>query len=95
MGVNKFAEDREKIKKDIFKVYPEVSQEQIRKLKKIKNKRDNSKVKSALKELKKKAQTDENLVCPVMNCVETYATIGEICDILREVWGEYRENMTL
>lgn len=91
VGVNRFVEEQT-IKEEIFRVNSEMQKEQIRKLKNIKDKRDNKKVKSTLNELKKKAQTDENLVYPVMNCVETYATIGEICDILREVWGEYKES---
>lgn len=92
VGVNRFVEEEHNIKENIFKVNPEVQKEQIRKLKNIKNKRDKNKVKLMLNELKEKAQTDENLVCPVMNCVEAYATIGEICDVLREVWGEYKES---
>jgi len=95
VGVNRFEEEKEKIKEEIFRVDPQVSQEQIEKLKKIKNKRNQSEVKSRLRELKKKAEAEENLVYPVMNCVEAYATIGEICDVLRDVWGEYRENMVL
>jgi methylmalonyl-CoA mutase N-terminal domain/subunit len=92
VGVNRFAVEKEKIEQDIFRVDPRAQKEQIKKLKNIKNKRNKNKVKLALEELKKKAQTDENLVYPVMNCVEAYATIGEICDVLREVWGEYKES---
>jgi len=92
VGVNRFAEEKENIKEDIFKVNPKVQQEQIKKLKGVKSKRDKNKVKSLLKELKNKAQGQENLVYPVMDCVEAYATIGEICDVLREVWGEYKES---
>jgi methylmalonyl-CoA mutase N-terminal domain/subunit len=92
VGVNKFVEEEQNIKENIFRVNPEVQKEQIQKLQNIKNKRDKNKVKSNLNELKEKAQTDENLVYPVMNSVEAYATIGEICDVLREVWGEYKES---
>ena len=92
VGVNKFVEEKQNIKESIFRVNPEVQKEQIQKLQNIKNKRDKNKVKSTLNELKEKAQTDENLVYPVMNSVEAYATIGEICDVLREVWGEYKES---
>ncbi len=91
VGVNRFVEEQE-IKEDIFRVNPEVQKEQIRKLKNIKDKRDNKKVESKLNELKEKAKTNENLVYPVMDCVETYASIGEICDVLREIWGEYKES---
>lgn len=63
---------------------------QIAKLWKIKQERDNQKVQSTLKRLKEVAQdNDVNLIPPVLEAVKAYATVGEICDVLREVFGEY------
>lgn len=92
VGVNKFVTEKEKIK-DIFKISPKVGRDQAKKLKAVKKKRDNAKVRACLEELKKKASTEENLMPPIIECVESYASLGEICDVLRSVWGEYRESV--
>jgi len=92
VGVNRFETEKEKIK-NIFKISPGVAKEQIERLKKVRKRRDNTKVKTTLQELKKKAGTDENLLPSIVQCVESYASLGEICDVLRSVWGEYRENV--
>jgi methylmalonyl-CoA mutase N-terminal domain/subunit len=92
VGVNKFETEKEDIK-DIFKISPKVGQEQIKRLKTIKKKRDKEKIKGCLENLRKKALTDENLMYPIIKCVECYASLGEICDVLRSVWGEYKENV--
>lgn len=92
VGVNKFVTEKEKIK-DIFKISPKVGKDQVKKLKALRQKRDNAKVKACLEELKKQAPTEENLMPPIIQCVENYASLGEICDVLRSVWGEYRESV--
>jgi methylmalonyl-CoA mutase N-terminal domain/subunit len=92
VGVNKFETEKEEIK-DVFKISPKVGQEQIKRLKAVKKKRDKEKVKGCLENLRKKALTDENLMYPIIECVEHYASLGEICDVLRSVWGEYQENV--
>ena len=92
VGVNKFVTEKEKIK-DIFKISPKVGKDQVKKLKALRQKRDNAKVKGCLEELKKQASTEENLMVPIIQCVENYASLGEICDVLRSVWGEYRESV--
>ncbi len=51
--------------------------------------RDSGKVKPSLEELKKTAQGDGNLMPPILNCVRSNCTLGEICDTLRAVFGEY------
>lgn len=94
VGVNRFEIEKEEIK-DIFKIDLKTQKEQIKRLNQVKKERDNNKVEKLLKALKMKAQSDENLFYPILECVEAYATIGEICDVLREVWGEYRENVIL
>ena len=94
MGVNRFEIEKEEIK-DIFKIDLKTQKEQIKRLNQVKKERDDSKVEKLLKILKSKAQSDENLMYPILECVEVYATIGEMCDVLREVWGEYRESVIL
>jgi methylmalonyl-CoA mutase N-terminal domain/subunit len=90
IGVNKFKVD-EPVSMKLAKIDPEVEKDQLEKLKRIKATRDNSKVKFHLEELKKAAQGEGNLMYPIMDTVKAYATIGEICSTLRDVFGEYKE----
>ena len=92
VGVNKFVTEKEKIK-EIFKISAKVGRDQAKKLKAVKKKRNNAKSMASLEELKKKAVTEENLMPAIIECVENYASLGEICDVLRSVWGEYRESV--
>jgi methylmalonyl-CoA mutase N-terminal domain/subunit len=92
VGVNKFESEKEKIK-NVFKVSPKVQKEQIERLKKVRQQRENKKTRKSLENLQKTALKDENLMYPIIECVESYASLGEICDALRSVWGEYRENV--
>ena len=62
---------------------------QLEKLKKLKEERNNSKVKKSLSLLKEKAKGEENLMPCILESVKTYATLGEISDVFREVFGEY------
>ncbi len=92
VGVNKFETEKEEIK-SVFKPSPKAAQEQIKRLKAVRKKRDKERVENSLENLRKKALTDENLMYPIIECVECYASLGEICDVLRSVWGEYKENV--
>lgn len=89
VGVNKFQVDEPTTIK-LMKLDETVEQRQIEKLKRLRKERDNSKVQKTLKELKEAAIEGVNLVLPCMAAVKAYATIGEMCDVLRELWGEYR-----
>ena len=64
---------------------------QKEKLSKVKRERNDLRVKETLAILKKAAQGTDNLVPPILEAVKVYATVGEISDTLREVFGEYRE----
>ncbi|OGP89294.1 MAG: methylmalonyl-CoA mutase [Deltaproteobacteria bacterium RBG_16_47_11] len=90
VGVNQFQVEEEPLK-DILRIRPEVEQYQKGKLARVKNERDHGKVKETLATLKKAAQGAENLVPPILEAVRVYATLGEISDTLREVFGEYKE----
>jgi len=88
VGVNKF-QVQEEPPRGLLKVDPKVRELQIRKLAELKASRDGKRVQGALAELKKAAQGEPNLMEPILNCVRSLCTLGEICDILREVFGEY------
>jgi len=88
VGVNKFTSDVEE-KHELFKVDDNVRLQQIEKIKRLKEKRDNKKVSQCLNILKQKSQTNENLLPFMLDAIENYATIGEISNTLRSEWGEY------
>ncbi|MDA0987161.1 MAG: methylmalonyl-CoA mutase family protein [Bacteroidetes bacterium] len=88
VGVNDFIE-KEADDKSILKIDNSLQLKQITSLKKIKSGRDNQKVKENLSEIEKCANGNENLIPKIISAVESYATIGEISDTLRKVWGEY------
>jgi methylmalonyl-CoA mutase N-terminal domain/subunit len=90
VGLNQFQIEEGPLR-DILRIRPEVEQYQREKLSKVKKERDHSKVKQALAALKKAAQGTDNVVLPILEAVRVYATLGEISDTLREVFGEYRE----
>lgn len=91
VGVNEFIVEEEKQPNNILKVRPEVVKEQITRLKALRSKRDNVKVKAHLVDLQRAAEGEKNLMEPILKCVRSYATLGEICGVLREVFGEYKE----
>lgn len=88
VGVNKFASD-EKPVFEIYRANPLVAEEMQRRVRKLREERDNSKVQRSLKELRQAAQGKDNLVPFVFEAVKSYATIGEICSTLCEVLGRY------
>jgi methylmalonyl-CoA mutase N-terminal domain/subunit len=89
VGVNSFVMD-EKVPISILQIPPEIERKQVEGLKKLKAERDYSKVKKTLDDLRVAAQGDENLMPLVLDAVTAYATLGEICDVFREVFGEYK-----
>jgi len=94
VGVNKF-QIEEKPPKDLLRVDPGVRISQMEGLEKLKSERDNSKVKGVLGDLKKAAQGKDNLMPVILEAVKAYATLGEICDELRGVFGEYQPVSTI
>ena len=91
VGVNEFITENDE-EHTLFRIDNEVRERQIKKLNKLKKKRDNEKVKKCLNLIKEKATTKENLLPFILDAVECYATIGEISNVLREVWGEYKSS---
>ncbi len=90
VGVNEFTGEEAPFK-EILRINPEVEKKQKEKLQRVKNERDQRQVTGALTAIKQAAETTENLVPPVLNAVRSYATVGEISDTLRGVFGEYEE----
>ena len=90
VGLNQFQIEEEPLR-DILRIRPEVEQYQKEKLARVKKERNNTKVRETLAFLKKAAQGTDNVVPPILEAVKVYATLGEISDTLREVFGEYRE----
>ena len=90
VGLNRFQVEEEK-PSNLLRVDPAVRISQLEKLKKLKAERDQGRVGKSLAWLKKTAEGKENLMPPIMEAVKAYATLGEICDTLREVFGEYRQ----
>jgi methylmalonyl-CoA mutase N-terminal domain/subunit len=88
VGLNRFQTAEEK-PKGLLKVDPEVGEKQQARLQELKNSRDNAAVQQSLAELKAAAQGRDNLMPLILKAVQTLATLGEICDTLREVFGEY------
>ncbi len=89
VGVNSYQVEEEK-PTNLLRVDPAVRVSQVEKLKKLKAERDNSKVKETLESLRQAAEGKDNLMFPIIDAVKAYATLGEICDTLRAVFGEYK-----
>jgi len=90
VGLNQFQIEEEPLR-DVLRIRPELEQYQKEKLLRVKKERDNGKVKETLAVLDRASQGKDNLVPPIVEAVKAYATVGEISDTLREVFGEYRE----
>ncbi|MEW6140186.1 MAG: methylmalonyl-CoA mutase family protein [Thermodesulfobacteriota bacterium] len=88
VGVNRF-QVKEDLPSNLLRVDPAVRETQMRKLAQIRSERDSHDVHSSLDELRKAALGTDNLVPPILDAVKKRATLGEICDVLRGVFGEY------
>ena len=94
VGVNDFvAEEEHKI--PTFRIDAEIERSQIARLNALRAKRDSARAKTALEELRRRAGTSENLLPAILAAVEAYATVGEISDALRRVYGEYQESVVI
>jgi len=89
VGLNKFQAEKEEKPTGLLVVDPAVGDRQEARLRELKSTRDQSAVQKALAELKTAAEGTDNLMPPILKAVTALATLGEICDTLRGVWGEY------
>jgi len=91
VGVNDYNTKEEECPIELLRIDPKVEQKQVASLQKLKRERNNKKVKETLEKLHYAAQKDENLMPTIIKTVKSYATIGEITEVLRQVYGEYKE----
>ncbi len=92
VGLNKF-QIEEKPPKGLLRVDPAVGERQKERLSALRARRNNNMVISALASLRNTARGTENLMFPILDAVRAYATLGEICEVLREEFGEYQPNV--
>ncbi|MCH7897536.1 MAG: methylmalonyl-CoA mutase family protein [candidate division NC10 bacterium] len=94
VGLNEYV-TAEEMKIPIFRVDARIDEERQRELQELRRRRDNSAVERTLAELDAAARGDANLLPPILAAVKAYATIGEISHVLRQVFGEHREIITV
>jgi methylmalonyl-CoA mutase N-terminal domain/subunit len=91
VGVNEYVEEENEDEAAYLQIDQKIDAEQSQKLARIKAERDTASVEKALNELGDAIDRDENLMQPIIEAVRTYATVGEVCGIMRAKWGEYRD----
>ncbi len=89
VGVNEFVTDTP-VTFETLKMDPQVRDRQVARLQQVRAERDNERVQSLLAQLRREAEGDAPLMPTILECVRAYATLGEICGVLREVFGEYQ-----
>jgi methylmalonyl-CoA mutase N-terminal domain/subunit len=94
VGVNRF-QSEQGTAIPTLRVNPAVEQQQVERLRAVRDRRDSVAVETALTKLEAAARGTENLLPLILESVEAYATVGEISNRLRNVWGEYRESTTV
>jgi methylmalonyl-CoA mutase N-terminal domain/subunit len=94
VGVNDFPAEQERTIPTL-RIEPEIERSQIARLNTLRAKRDSARTQAALAELQRRAATTENLLPAILNAVEAHATVGEISDALRRVFGEYQESVVI
>lgn len=95
VGLNRFQTEGGEKPGELLRVDPSVRVSQCEKLEKLRAERDSDKVEKSLTKLRRAAEGEENLMYPILEAVKVYATLGEICDVLREVFGEYQQSSAL
>ncbi len=90
VGVNRYLDEWE-AEPEILRVDPVLEQKQIDRVRALRARRDSAEVESALSELQRVAETDANLMPSIVAAARANATMGEMCDALRDVWGVWRE----
>jgi methylmalonyl-CoA mutase, N-terminal domain len=91
VGVNEFAAEQESSSLETLYIDESVEQQQIERLQNLRKIRDNDKVQRTLDGVREIARGKGNMMYPILEAVKAYATLGEICNAMRDVFGEYRE----
>jgi methylmalonyl-CoA mutase N-terminal domain/subunit len=94
VGVNEFQAEGER-QIPTLRVDPSLEREQVARLQALRARRNATETRAALAELERRARTSENLLPAILTAVESFATVGEISDALRRVFGEYQESVVL
>ncbi len=94
VGLNKFS-IKEDAPKNLLRVDRRIQQEQIKRIEDLKSRRDDNEVKRSLEELKIACQGNDSLMPYIVASVRVYATLGEICNVMRDIFGEYKENIVV
>jgi methylmalonyl-CoA mutase, N-terminal domain len=92
VGVNDYIMDEKPF--SILYIDESVAEEQTKGVQRLKQTRDNTLVQKCLEDLRQAARGTDNIMYPILDCARAYATLGEMCDALRDVWGEYQEPPT-
>jgi methylmalonyl-CoA mutase N-terminal domain/subunit len=93
VGVNAFVQDSAAV--PVMKIDPKLESEQVARLRAVRNARDASRHAAALEKIERAARGSDNLVPVILEAVKAYATVGEISDVLRGVWGEHVETLVI
>jgi methylmalonyl-CoA mutase N-terminal domain/subunit len=90
VGVNEYVDENETVDVEILKIDPETERNQVERLRRFKEDRDHSAVAARLDELREVSNGKGNLLYPLKEALRAHATIGEVCGVMREVFGEYK-----
>lgn len=91
VGVNDYIIEGEDLDIPILKIDPLVEKDQVQRLNDLRKKRDNQKVHRTLNDLRDACESTDNIMIPILEATRSYATLGEIAGVLKDVFGEYRE----
>jgi methylmalonyl-CoA mutase N-terminal domain/subunit len=89
VGVNEYVMEDKPY--PILYIDERAAEEQISRLRALRSRRDGERVRQALSRLQQAARGKDNVMYPILEAARAYTTLGEMCDALREVWGEYEE----
>jgi len=92
VGVNDYIMEEDPF--PILYIDESVAESQTASVQRLKQTRDNARVQKCLEDLRQAARGTDNIMYPILDCARAYATLGEMCDALRDVWGEYQEPPT-
>ena len=98
VGVNSYTEAAQadgSLSGEVFRINADIERQQVERLRAIRARRDESACGQALSAVKAASQSRENIVPSIVSAVEAYATVGEISDAMRAVFGEYEETATV
>jgi methylmalonyl-CoA mutase N-terminal domain/subunit len=94
VGVNRYQDERG-TPLHLLRIDPETERAQVERLGKLRARRDASRLQAALRQVEETARSEQNLVPAILEAVKAYATVGEISDALRKVFGEYQESVVI